>query len=310
MTVTNETDKIRQINVIIEPSKTIDVSFYKNNNADVNMSCIYIKSGQQEIQDYTDNVCKPNIYNYIIDEVDKAILPLLEETKTYAKSAQDSVRECIDTVSGLNMEDIIAIEANSRIEADKALQDSLDNACQNLETNIAQKADKITVYDKEATEALLSVKADLDSPQLSGIPTTPTASLNADDLQIANIATIRTYISESFSANNLYRTMTLTDTQWCCEWFADEAKTQRVWIEQGGVLKKNSTSGLSQYIITFLVPFSNNNYYFSRSEEHYYEGVISTCRAWTGHQGKSTTGIKYIIDNNYVSSSCWYACGK
>ena len=172
------------------------------------------------------------------------------------------------------------------------------------------KANQTAVYSKTESDLLLSAKADLTSPQFTGAPTVPTAAENASEQQIANLAAVKNNISELLSANGLYCTMTLSDSQWCREWFADEAKTQRVWMEQGGELVKSGNSGVSQYAITFLVPYANTKYHFERSQEHFYDGAISTCRAWNGCQSKSTTGIKYIIDNTYAVTSTWYSCGQ
>lgn len=310
MAIVNETDKIRQINVTLEPSKTIDVNFYKSSRADITMSCTYIKSGQQEIQNYTNNVCKPDMDNYIINKVEKTLQPMLNEAKASAQSAKASAYECANVVAGLNMENIIAVEAYNRTEADQALENALDDAYQELDTKISAKANQSAVYSKTESDLLFSAKADLTSPQFTGTPTVPTAAEGASEQQIANLAAVKSNISKLLSTNGLYYTITTTASQWCREWFSDKAKTQRVWMEQGGELVKNNNSGVNQYIITFLVPYTNTKYHFERSQEHFYEGTISTCRAWNGYQSKSTTGIKYIIDNNYAVTSTWYSCGQ
>lgn len=310
MTIANEIDNTRQINVTLEPSKNLDVNVYEGSPADITMSCVYIKSGQQEIQNYANNVCKPDIDNYIINKTEKTLQPWINEAKTSALLAKDSARECADIVSGLNMENIIAVEAGFRAEADQTLENALEAACQELETKISAKANQTTVYNKTESDLLLFAKADLASPQFTGTPTVPTPAEDASEQQAANLAAVKNSIAESLGANGLYHTMTFSDTQWCREWFSDKAKTQRVWLEQGGYLVKNSNASINQYIITFLEPFNDSNYHVDRSQEHFYEGVISTCRAWNGYQGKTTTGIKYIIDNDYAVSSTWYACGK
>lgn len=310
MTITNKADNVRQINVVLEPSKSLDVGFYKNSRADITMSCTYIKSGQQEIQDYTDKVCKPDMDNYIIEKADNTFLPLLKEAQNYAQSAKDSVRECTDIVSGLNMEDIIAIEANNRSEADQAIEASLDAACQELDEKIAAKANKTAVYSKAENDLQLAAKADLESPQFSGTPTVPTPKEGAPELQSANLVAVKNKIAAGLSTNGLYQAITVSSTQWCREWFSDEAKTRRVWMEQWGKLVKNSNGGVNDYSITYLVPFSSLDYYFNRGQEHCYAGVIGTCYAWNGYYQKKTTGIRYLIDNDNAVTSFWFACGK
>lgn len=303
MAVYNQTEGNAPIEVRIEPEKSLNVGFYKNTRADVAMSCHYIKSGQQEIQNYTDRVCKPELDEYILTKAEQTIAPLAETAQEAAQSALNSARECAEMVAGLTMEEIVAVEANLRSEADAALQEALDNACLEL----AAKAAGADVYDKSETDAFLSAKADVNSPAFSGTPTAPTAD-GENGLQIANVAAVNGVVDGIMSANGLYSRITTGNGQWCREWFSDQDMMQRVWLEQGGCFSLSQT-GVVENSVTFLKAFGNTNYHVVRSMEHSYGGTISTCRAWVGLSSKTTTGVKFFVDHSNGVSCSWHACG-
>ena len=303
MAVYNQTEGNAPIEVRIEPEKSLNVGFYKNTRADVAMSCHYIKSGQQEIQNYTDRVCKPELDEYILTKAEQTIAPLAETAQEAAQSALNSARECAEMVAGLTMEEIVAVEANLRSEADAALQEALDDACLEL----AAKAAGADVYDKSETDAFLSAKADVNSPAFSGTPTAPTAD-GENGLQIANVAAVNGVVDGIMSANGLYSRITTGNGQWCREWFSDQDMMQRVWLEQGGCFSLSQT-GVVENSVTFLKAFGNTNYHVVRSMEHSYGGAISTCRAWVGLSSKTTTGVKFFVDHSNGVSCSWHACG-
>ncbi|MBQ8660770.1 MAG: hypothetical protein IJ482_00390 [Alphaproteobacteria bacterium] len=303
MAVYNQTEGNAPIEVRIEPEKSLNVGFYKNTRADVAMSCHYIKSGQQEIQNYTDRVCKPELDEYILTKAEQTIAPLAETAQEAAQSALNSARECAEMVAGLTMEEIVAVEANLRSEADAALQEALDDACLEL----AAKAAGADVYDKSETDAFLSAKADVNSPAFSGTPTAPTAD-GENGLQIANVAAVNGVVDGIMSANGLYSRITTGNGQWCREWFSDQDMMQRVWLEQGGCFSLSQT-GVVENSVTFLKAFGNTNYHVVRSMEHSYGGTISTCRAWVGLSSKTTTGVKFFVDHSNGVSCSWHACG-
>lgn len=58
---------------------------------------------------------------------------------------------------------------------------------------------------------------------------------------------------EAFSGNGLYITTYVNGNSWYREYFSDEEKTKRVWIEQGGEVFQNNYTA-------FLRPMSNTNY--------------------------------------------------
>lgn len=60
----------------------------------------------------------------------------------------------------------------------------------------------------------------------------------------------------TLSSNGLYITTYRNGTEWYREYFSDASKTQRVWLEQGGLAE--ITSGYGP--VTFLRTFSNTNY--------------------------------------------------
>lgn len=303
MAVYNQTEGNAPIEVRIEPEKSLNVGFYKNTRADVAMSCHYIKSGQQEIQNYTDRVCKPELDEYILTKAEQTIAPLAETAQEAAQSVLNSARECAEMVAGLTMEEIVAVEANLRSEADAALQEALDDACLEL----AAKAAGADVYDKSETDAFLSAKADVNSPAFSGTPTAPTAD-GENGLQIANVAAVNGVVDGIMSANGLYSRITTGNGQWCREWFSDQDMMQRVWLEQGGCFSLSQT-GVVENSVTFLKAFGNTNYHVVRSMEHSYGGTISTCRAWVGLSSKTTTGVKFFVDHSNGVSCSWHACG-
>lgn len=308
MTASSKPQNSVPVEVRLEPAKTLNVEFYKSSRADVVLSCTYIKSGQQEIRNYTEDVCKPEMDKYISEQAQSVFTPLIGEAQSAADSAKASARECAGIVAGLNMESILETERYERSEADAALQRSLDAAREELTAELALKAASADVYTKSETAAFLAEKAPLNSPALSGTPTTPTAA-GGNDLQIANMAAVKNKIAAGLSQNGLYVRMTVQENMWCREWFSDEAMTQRVWLEQGGYATVSKT-GVTETTLTFLQPFSGKNYFFTRSLEHYFSGSVSNCQAWGGYHGKRTTGVGFFADHNYITSYSWYACGN
>ncbi len=303
MAVYNQMEGNAPIEVRIEPEKSLNVGFCKNVGAEVVMSCHYIKSGQQEIKNYTDCVCKPELDEYILTQANRTLAPMMEAAREASQSALNSARECAEAVNGLNMEDVIAVEANSRSEADAALREALDNVCLELDA----KAAGADVYNKSETDAFLSAKADVNGPAFSGIPTAPTAA-GENSLQIANVASVNGAVAGVLSANGLYSRITSSGGQWCREWFSDQDMTRRVWLEQGGCFTLTQT-GVVENSVTFLKPFGNTNYHFVRNMEHSYGENVSTCRVWIGFSSKSTTGAKFFVDHSNGVSCSWHACG-
>lgn len=307
MSIHHQIQSYPSIEVSISTEKFFKVEFYTSSFADIVMSCTYIKSGQQELEDYTNKTCKPELDKHVLDAAANTFSPMIQEAKDAKEAAAKSVQKCEDLVASLNIESIIGEEAKLRSDADKALEETINDVYSELNSKIDTKAATSNVYAKAQIDSFLSTKAPLLSPSFSGIPTTPTASGN-NSLQITNITNLKTEISSKLSSNNLYSRITTSNNQWCREWFTDANLTQCVWVEQGGYIVPTQAEIVIN-TITFLRPYKNVNYHFGRNMEHSYHGGVSMCSAWIGFFEKSTTGAKIYLDYSEIVSCSWYACG-
>lgn len=124
-------------------------------------------------------------------------------------------------------------------------------------------------------------------------------------------ATLQNNIDDTmnqFSLNGLFITLTINDNSWCKEFFSDKEKTERVWLEQGGV-----TGSVNNYLLSFPKAFKQANYSFiamptNNSGTNALIGVYAsnkTVSSITLH-GRATNDIGFSYG---VSSVSWYACG-
>ena len=113
-------------------------------------------------------------------------------------------------------------------------------------------------------------------------------------------------ITKILNENGIYSTTYINGTSWYREYFSDAEKTNRVWLEQGGVV---TTSG--QKDVVFPKEFTDTNYTLTL-------GAITT--HYSGYvwfptiNSKSTTGAQ--IAGNWSGGGDsyayfnWMACGK
>ena len=97
------------------------------------------------------------------------------------------------------------------------------------------------------------------------------------------------------SENAIYLTTYIDGTSWYKEYFSDNEKTNRVWLEQGGICGSISTT-------TYLKAFSNTNYTLTLGthDTNYEHGGIS---------GKTATGFSHYDGKGWNHSVEWRACG-
>ena len=103
------------------------------------------------------------------------------------------------------------------------------------------------------------------------------------------------------SVNGLYITMYSNGTSWYREYFSDAAKTQRVWLEQGGAL---NGSGDFNWTLTFLRPFSNTNYTILKNSGG--GGTGGVAERWMGFWNLTNNSAITGFINHWER---WYACG-
>ncbi len=98
-----------------------------------------------------------------------------------------------------------------------------------------------------------------------------------------------------FSENGIFTTTYVNGTSWYREYFSDEKKETRVWLEQGGLCASRGTA-------TFIKAFRDANYSLTLGTHNcnYEHGGISSKTAgnFTHYDGK---GWSYTVE--------WYACG-
>ena len=115
--------------------------------------------------------------------------------------------------------------------------------------------------------------------------------------------------ANAIGGNGLYVTTYVSGVNWYREWFSDAQKTQRVWLEQGGLSDFYTVTALTNqhYNINLLRPFSNTNYHVLLTVKN----TIWCVPTWH----KSSTVSTLVAEvRNYDNSKAsfyfdWYACG-
>ena len=105
-----------------------------------------------------------------------------------------------------------------------------------------------------------------------------------------------------FSESGIYITTYINGSSWYREYFSDAAKTQRVWLEQGGVI---TISGDYNYTVTFLKNFSNTNYCIFKNMGR--SGTGGVAERWIGFWGLTVSSAVTGALDSFVER--WYACG-
>lgn len=122
-------------------------------------------------------------------------------------------------------------------------------------------------------------------------------------------ATLQNNITTMFNLNALYITLTINENDWVKEYFSDEEKTTRVWMEMGGT----TPYSVSTNTLTFPKKFASEKYSFNATPVNHIEnGVVVSvhCSNKTATSivlyGRRISSIGYAAACGQVS---WYACG-
>ena len=114
-----------------------------------------------------------------------------------------------------------------------------------------------------------------------------------------NIEDINTNIethSKIFSESGLYITTYINENSWYKEYFSDEEKNTRVWLEQGGIANSNSST-------VYLKEFQDTNYTLVLGTHGlYFEGGGISVKTQTKFSHANNKGWSYSVE--------WFACGK
>lgn len=120
----------------------------------------------------------------------------------------------------------------------------------------------------------------------------------------SSIDGVKADIIEEFCSNGIFTTTYISGSSWYREYFSDNAKTSRVWLEQGGF--SNAFEGDTRYgNVTFLKGFSNTNYTVTVSGVDASMSNDHTPWVYTKWNG----GFRFSNAHGGVPIN-WYACGK
>ena len=166
-----------------------------------------------------------------------------------------------------------------------ASSEVMNNNFQYLDDRISSVSETVTSNNAGVSSNIASINSTISSMS---------EELNTDIEEItSDIGDITTSLNAS---GYLYINTYFNGTSWYKEYFSDEDKTVRVWLEQGGVCGSMSTT-------TYIKPFSNTNYTLTLGTHcTYYEGG--------GISKKSATQFTYYNGKSWSYSVDWYACGK
>lgn len=103
-------------------------------------------------------------------------------------------------------------------------------------------------------------------------------------------------VMQQLSDNEIFVTTYINGKSWYKEYFSDSKKTNRTWLEQGGIRKSSGTT-------TFLKPFVDENYTLLL-------GTHCTYYEHGGIQNRTNTGFGYRNGKGWSYDVEWYACGK
>lgn len=130
---------------------------------------------------------------------------------------------------------------------------------------------------------------------IASINSTLTSMREEIDSDIEEINKSIEETNAKFSENGIFTTTYINGTSWYREYFSDEKKETRVWLEQGGVCGSRGTA-------TFVKAFRDTNYTLTLGthDVNYEHGGISnkTASSFSHYDGK---GWSYNVE--------WHACG-
>ncbi len=167
-----------------------------------------------------------------------------------------------------------------------------------MNNNFEYLDNKITAVSESITTNTASINSNIASINSS-------ISSLSDDID-TSIEEINTNIESAiniFSTNGLYVTTYKNGGSWYREFFSDEAKKNRVWLEQGGVI---STTNDTNITVTFLKSFSDTNYSIVKNMGFNNTGGVAA--RWMGFWSLTTSNA--ITGSTKALTQRWYACGK
>lgn len=160
--------------------------------------------------------------------------------------------------------------------------------------------------------------------QISTLSSNTTSSLNTLDTRVTSeVNSIKTNI---ISANGLYITTSFNTStgDWYREYFSNESKTTRVFLEQGGTYLSDSVTNKSaknNYELILPKTFTNDLFYFNRSVQIVADtGDLSNryvmynkkeYKYITGREAEGKLSVVTLDITTYAASHffTWYACG-
>lgn len=117
-----------------------------------------------------------------------------------------------------------------------------------------------------------------------------------------NIDSASDSIEATLSSSGLYITTYTSGNSWYREFFSDETKTTRVWLEQGGQVTTPATVGL-------LKSFSNANYCVQLTSTEPLNGGNYQNLSASARQAGSFYA-SFSGSHEYRTGCIWFACGK
>ena len=156
---------------------------------------------------------------------------------------------------------------------------------------------KITSVSESIVTNMASVNSNIASINSS------ISSLNSDlSSSIEELDTSLEEAQQVFTDSGIYITTYINGTSWYREYFSDSEKTQRVWLEQGGVI---STSNDTNYTVNFLKTFSDTNYCIFKNMGR--GGTGGVAERWMGFWSLTTSTA--VTGSLGSFTQRWYACG-
>lgn len=207
----------------------------------------------------------------------------VSDCANYVLSAQKLVTECekIRDEAALEAADAVELHSNNidnphevtAAQVDAYTKSEIDTIVSNVETGVYTKS--------EVDNLLEAVDVDLSSYYTS-------AQVNSKLDEKANINLEDTPFAES----GLYITRTIDDTEWSCAYYSDSAKTDIVWLEQGGY--KTYTSSIdadASVSVSITLPTQYKNGYYTRMVSVAASGFIAS----TGESSSSDSGTTLTV---------------